>query len=178
MRREGYRPSTIRAAVSALKAIARKANLLNPEAVKTHLASRKVSLGRKVKICEDLARFYKFKQIPFQMPRYRRIDTIPFVPQEKEVDQLISGCGKKTAAFLQLCSLNESLRLRRSRASHSQTSRSQPKNRNHNQQGLDDQGRIDSVDYVRIFTQFSPPDFDVAFQPRPVHSSTKPPGIA
>jgi len=61
-----------------------------------------VSLGRKVKICEDLARFYKFKRIPFQMPRYRRIDTIPFVPQDKEVDQLISGCGKKTATFLQL----------------------------------------------------------------------------
>jgi integrase len=102
MRREGYRPSTIQAAISALKAIARKANLLNPEAVKTHLALRKVSLSRKTKICEDLTRFYKFKQIPFQTPRYRRIDTIPFVPQEKEVDQLISGCGKKTATFLQL----------------------------------------------------------------------------
>jgi integrase len=102
MRREGYRPSTIQAAISALKAIAKHANLLNPEAVKTHLASRKVSLGRKAKICEDLARFYKFKHIPFQTPRYRRIDTIPFVPQEKEVDQLISGCGKKTATFLQL----------------------------------------------------------------------------
>ena len=99
---QGYRSSTIHAAISAIKAIAKKASLLDPEAVKTHLASRKVSVGRKVKICEDLARFYKFKGIPFQPPRYRRIDTIPFVPQEKEVDQLISGCGKKTATFLQL----------------------------------------------------------------------------
>jgi hypothetical protein len=55
MRREGYRPSTIQAAISALKAIAKHANLLHPDAVKTHLASRKVSLGRKAKICEDLA---------------------------------------------------------------------------------------------------------------------------
>jgi hypothetical protein len=84
MRREGYRPSIIQAAISALKSIAQKANLLNPEAIKTHLASRKVSLGRKVKIREDLARFYNFNQIPFQTPRYRRIDTIPFVPRRRK----------------------------------------------------------------------------------------------
>ena len=60
MRREGYRPSTIQAATSALKAIAKHANLLNPDAVKTHLASRKVSVGRKAKICEDLAPFYNY----------------------------------------------------------------------------------------------------------------------
>jgi integrase len=102
MRKQGYRPSTIHAAVSTLKAVAKKANLLNQDAVKTHLASISVSVGRKEKICQDLARFYKFKQMPFQMPRYHRNDTIPFVPQEKEVDQLISACGKKTATFLQL----------------------------------------------------------------------------
>jgi integrase len=102
MRKQGYRPSTIRSTIDTLKAVAKKANLLDPEAVKMHLASANVSVGRKEKICQDLARFYKFKQIPFQMPRYHRIDTLPFVPQEKEVDQLISASGKKTATFLQL----------------------------------------------------------------------------
>jgi len=102
MRKQGYRPSTIQAAISTLKALAKNAHLLDPEAVKTHLASRKVSDSRKEKICVDLARFYKFMGIPFQTPRYHRIDTIPFVPQEKELDQLISACGKKTATFLQL----------------------------------------------------------------------------
>ena len=85
MRRQGYRPSTIQAAISTLKAVAKKTN---QDAVKTHLASRNVSVGRKEKICVDLARFYRFKGILFQMPRYQRINTIPFVPQEKEVDQL------------------------------------------------------------------------------------------
>ena len=102
MRKQGYRPSTIQAAISTLKSIAKKAFLLNPDAVKTHLASRKVSESRKEKICVDLARFYKFKGIPFQIPRYHRVDTLPFVPLEKEVDQLVSACGKKTATFLQL----------------------------------------------------------------------------
>jgi integrase len=102
MRKQGYRPSTIQATISTLKAIAKKASLLNPDDVKTHLASRKVSESRKEKICVDLARFYKFKGILFQIPRYHRVDTLPFVPLEKEVDQLISSCGKKTATFLQL----------------------------------------------------------------------------
>jgi hypothetical protein len=35
--REGYTPSIIQAAISALKAIAKNANILDPEAVKTHL---------------------------------------------------------------------------------------------------------------------------------------------
>jgi len=102
MRKEGYRPSTIRACINTLKSVAKRTNLLSPEAVKTYLAYANLTSGRKEKICQDLARFYKLKRIPFEIPRYYRIDTIPFVPQESEIDQLISGCGEKTAAFLQL----------------------------------------------------------------------------
>ena len=102
MQKQGYRPSTIRSCVRTLKAVSRRADLLNPEGVKAYVASANVSVGRKEKICQDLARLYKFKQTRFEMPRYFRIDTIPFVPQETEIDQLISGCGEKTAAFLQL----------------------------------------------------------------------------
>jgi integrase len=102
MQKQGYRPSTTRSSISTLKAVAKKAKLLNQDAVKTHLASMKVSASRKEKICQDLARFYKFKQTPFDVPRYHRIASLPFLPQEKEIDQLISACGKKTATFLQL----------------------------------------------------------------------------
>jgi integrase len=101
MRKQGYRPSTIQAAIITLKAVAKKANLFDPDTVKIHLASRRVSDSRKEKIYVDLARFYKFKGIRFQIPRYHRVDTLPFVPLEKEVDQLISACGKKMATFLQ-----------------------------------------------------------------------------
>jgi len=76
--------------------------LLDPGAVKTYLAYANLTTGRKEKVCQDVVRFYKLKQIPFEIPRYYRIDTIPFVPQESEIDQLISGYGEKTAAFLQL----------------------------------------------------------------------------
>jgi hypothetical protein len=105
MQKQGYRPSTIRSCVNTLKTIAKKAGLLEPESVKSCLVSASVSVGRKEKICQDLARLYKLKKIPFQMPRYRRVDSLPFVPQESEIDQLISASGNKTTVFLQLVEL-------------------------------------------------------------------------
>ena len=34
-------------------------------------------------------------------PRYRRIEKIPFIPTEQEIDQLIASCGEKTSSLLQ-----------------------------------------------------------------------------
>jgi integrase len=102
MRKQGYRHSTVRYCIQALKSVARKANLLQPESVKSYLASAEVSESRKAKLAEDLARFYTYEHTPFNKPNYRRIEQLPFVPLEVEVDQLISGCGRKAATFLQL----------------------------------------------------------------------------
>jgi len=104
MQKQGYRQSTIQASVQALKAVARRANLLDPESTKTYLASAEVSENRKSKLADDLARFYHHMQIRFEKPRYRRIDKIPFIPSQLEVDQLIAGVGKKMSTFLRLLS--------------------------------------------------------------------------
>jgi hypothetical protein len=113
MQKAGYRPSTVKTRIRSLKAVARRANLLDPESVKGYLATASVSVNRKQTVTEHLARFYKFasfykfrfykwKRIPFQAPHYKRIETVPFIPLESEVDQLIAGTGSKVAAFLQL----------------------------------------------------------------------------
>jgi hypothetical protein len=34
------------------------------------------------------------------MPRYNRIQKLPFIPLETEIDQIISGVGNKTATFI------------------------------------------------------------------------------
>jgi integrase len=102
MRKQGYRQSTIKYCIQALKSIARKANLLRPESAKSYLASAPISESRKAKLTEDLARFYAYKHIPFDKPNYKRIEKLPFVPLEVEVDQLISSCGRKVATILQL----------------------------------------------------------------------------
>ena len=61
MQSNGYRPATIQHTVRTLKAVARRARLLEPEKVKAYLGKAEVSENRKIKICEDLDRFYKWK---------------------------------------------------------------------------------------------------------------------
>ena len=102
MRKQGYRHSTIKYCIQALKSIARRANVLQPESAKAYLAYAEISESRKAKLTEDLARFYAYMHLTFDKPNYRRIEKLPFVPLEVEVDQLISGVGKKTATYLQL----------------------------------------------------------------------------
>ena len=102
MNKQGFSTATIQASVKTLRAIARHVNLLDPEIVKSYLALYRVSETRKQKISEDLTRFYNFKQIPFVKPHYRRIEVMPLLPLESEIDQLTSGLGKKSATFIQL----------------------------------------------------------------------------
>lgn len=85
-----------------MRSVGRRADLLQPESAKAYLAGAKLSEGRKAVIVQHLARFYAYKRIPFDKPRYMPVDTLPFIPMESEVDQLVSGVGKKTAVYLQL----------------------------------------------------------------------------
>jgi hypothetical protein len=75
---------------------------MNPEAVKAYMGSAELSENRKTKLIEDATRFYKYHKIPFNRPRYHRIETIPFIPLELEMGQPISGVGQKSATFLQI----------------------------------------------------------------------------
>ena len=102
MKKQGYKESTIRPSVRALKAIAKRTDLLDPEKVKEYLAYANVSENRKNKLSDDLARFYRCLNISFDRPRYRKVQRLPFIPLEQEIVALISGVGRKTAAFLQL----------------------------------------------------------------------------
>lgn len=102
MRKQGYRESTVKPCIRALKSIARRANLLDSESVKSYLASAQLSENRKEKLTHDLTRFYHYKKMPFEKPRYRPVEKLPFIPLEAEVDQLVSAVGNRTAAFLRL----------------------------------------------------------------------------
>jgi len=99
--REGYRESTIWSRVSALQSLAKKTDLKDPEAVKTVISQRNCSEGRKEVLVTAYRLFCKQFGIPFTPPRYQRVETLPFIPLEAEVDQLIAGMGKRHAAYLQ-----------------------------------------------------------------------------
>lgn len=102
MRREGYRSPTIRAAVKTLKAVGRRCNILNPEAFKDYLSKATYSENRRDKILGDLTRFYKWLGVDFYRPLSRRVETLPFIPLESEIDSLIGGLGTKLSAFTRL----------------------------------------------------------------------------
>jgi integrase len=85
-----------------LRGLARRVDLSDPDTVKAAIANLDVSEGRK----ENLVCTYRGLCLqygtPFQAPRYRRVDRLPFMPSESEVDQLIAGMGAKMSAYLQL----------------------------------------------------------------------------
>jgi integrase len=102
MEKQGYRPPTVRGAVSSLKSVDRRTSLLDVQAVLGYLARLQVSEVRKENLSNHLESFYKWKGLEFHKPRYKRANKLPFIPTENEIDQLIGGVGKKTAAYLQL----------------------------------------------------------------------------
>jgi len=101
LKKEGYRKSTITSRVKALKGLSRKADLLNPEAVKVAISMLPVTEGRKENLVNAYLVFCRQHKIPFTPPRYHRVERVPWIPLESEVDQLIAGMGKKHATYLQ-----------------------------------------------------------------------------
>ena len=78
------------------------ANLLDPDSVKQVIAKQKIKNGTKIQFVYAYDNFAKMLKIQWQIPRYSQEETLPFVPDEKEADQLISFCrSKRMAAFLQ-----------------------------------------------------------------------------
>lgn len=78
------------------------ANLLDPDSIKQVIAKQKIKNGTKIQFVYAYDNFAKMLKIQWQIPRYSQEETLPFVPDEKEADQLISFCrSKRMAAFLQ-----------------------------------------------------------------------------
>jgi len=102
LQREGYREPTIESTARSLRAIAKHVDLLNPNQVKDYVHSLKVTESRKERIVIYVSGFYKFKKIEWSAPRYRRVQRLPWIPTEEEVNQLISGLGKKSSCFVQI----------------------------------------------------------------------------
>jgi len=101
LKREGYAESTITTRIKLLKALARKTNLLEPEDIKSYIALSKVSNSRKELQVYAYAKFADQFQLPFKPPRYTRVETLPFIPLEREIDDLIASVNPKTATYLQ-----------------------------------------------------------------------------
>ena len=113
----GLKEITIRNRIAVLERLAKRGAELNrPESVWKHIntATKTLRDGKQKLWAENTKRFaaiaYKhfckvFRiSIPedFNFSKWKTTQELPFIPLEKEVDQLIAGCNSKTAAFLQL----------------------------------------------------------------------------
>lgn len=101
--KQGYAKSTIESQTKLLKILAsRGADLFDPESVKEVIAQQEWSEGRKENAVDAYTNFLRMCGRKWNPPRYKRIRKLPFIPTEKELDDLIAGCGPKTSTFLQL----------------------------------------------------------------------------
>jgi hypothetical protein len=102
--------ATIRTKYKILRVMLRNnVNLLNPEEVKLFIARNKNWSNRhKIIAVYAYNDYAKMLGINWDIPYYKKNETLPFVPTEKEIDALISGTSKKVSITLQ--ALKESAR--------------------------------------------------------------------
>jgi integrase/predicted RNA-binding Zn-ribbon protein involved in translation (DUF1610 family) len=103
MRKQGYADSTISRRIRLLTTLAKRgAEMLDPESVKTVLAKQNWAIKTKALAVDAYTGFLKMHGGVWQPPKYKPVRKLPFIPTEKEIDELVAACNKKTATFLQL----------------------------------------------------------------------------
>ena len=103
LKKQGYSEATIKTYGEALNTIIhRGANVFNTESVKETLAKEKFSDSSKHIIIAAYSKFLETQGGTWKPPICRVSRKLPFIPLEREIDDLIAGCGKKAALFLQV----------------------------------------------------------------------------
>ena len=103
MQNQNYAKTTIKNWTYILmKIIEQGANLQDPESVKEAIAKHKCSEIGKANMIKAYKNFAKHFKIAWEPPKYKGIARDPFIPLEREIDDLIAHCGKKTSTLLQL----------------------------------------------------------------------------
>jgi integrase len=102
MRKEGYSETTIERYVRLLKELAKRGDLRDSESIKVALTNTGWADGTKEMACGAYAIYAKQHGFTFVPPRYRRVEKLPFIPLDSEVEQLIGAMGLRYSAFLSL----------------------------------------------------------------------------
>jgi integrase len=103
LKKEAYSQRTIETYGQRLLLLAKKCEASNPEKVKEYVANEeKWNNSTKILAVAAYKAFADFAGIQFKPPRYLPEEKIPFIPTEKEIDDLIAGCGTKKATLLQM----------------------------------------------------------------------------
>jgi len=103
LKKQGYSETTILSRNKKLQRLIRLgADLLDPESVKDVLARQRWSASYKETIVTAYDSFAKWLGLKWEKPVYKRVRKLPFIPLEREIDDLIAGCSKYISTFLQI----------------------------------------------------------------------------
>jgi len=103
LKKRNLAEETIRHRTYGLKALVKRgADLDNPDSVETVLATENWTQASKYQIVASYRSFTKTFNISWIPIKVKYEPKQPFIPLESEIDQLIAGCGKRTATFLQV----------------------------------------------------------------------------
>jgi len=104
IKNQGYKLSTIHRRRAILYGLLKlNADLSNPESVKATIANQdhwKASQKQVVVFAYDL--YAKQYGYTWQRPWYEAVRELPFIPQEREIDDLIAGVNKEIGLLLQI----------------------------------------------------------------------------
>ncbi|MEM2888033.1 MAG: tyrosine-type recombinase/integrase [Candidatus Bathyarchaeia archaeon] len=100
LQKNGVKGITLKSYSSILKKLANKTDL-TPENVKEYLAKNSEWSDSTKSLCVIIyGSFLKYIGLSWQPPRYRAAEKLPLIPTEADIDQLISGSGRKLSTFL------------------------------------------------------------------------------
>jgi len=103
MLKQGYSKATIQGRIKLLNRLMRLgADFNNEDSIKEIISKQTWSVSRKVNAVDAYDSLLKMQGKTWTPPIYRRVRKLPFIPTEAEIDQLIAGCSKRIATFLQL----------------------------------------------------------------------------
>jgi integrase len=103
LKKNGRSDATIEGRIKLLRILEKRgANFYDPETVKEVIAKQQWSNGRKNNAVDAYSSFLKMVGGKWEAPLYKTIRRLPFIPKETEIDQLIAGCSKRMATFLQM----------------------------------------------------------------------------
>ena len=103
LKKLGRSDATIETRSTILKSLVVKgADLFNPENVKEIIATYKCQDSSKRVMVDSYRSFAKYLKIPWEAPNYKKQRKIPFIPLEREIDDLIACCSRRTGILLQL----------------------------------------------------------------------------
>ena len=103
MKINGYADATIDLSWGILEVLSKRgADLTNPDNVKKVISEQNWSGNRKRNVINAYSKFAKYLSIQWEEPKCTVTRKIPFIPTEKEIDDLIAGLPTIVAAYVQL----------------------------------------------------------------------------